>query len=229
MKYLFSFVLILFALTDFTWSQNPIGNPFINNFSRKVYQGGTENWDIHQDNKRGIMYFANFDGLLEYDGDQWQIYELNNRTIARSLLILENRIYVGGQGDFGFFAPDSLGSLKYHSLIPLITVEADRNFDDIWNIHNARNKNMGLIFVSPERIFVFKEERISVIEPLKNQFEFSFYPGRKNLFVYEKGIGLLTINTTGTLDTIPGGYLFEYKNHPIRYPLIAVHLNRRVQ
>ena len=31
-----------------------------------------QNWDILQDN-RGIMYFANTKGLLEFDGKNWRV------------------------------------------------------------------------------------------------------------------------------------------------------------
>ena len=43
------------------------GEPFIRNYTPKEYGADVQNWGITQDDQ-GVMYFANNDGLLEYDG-----------------------------------------------------------------------------------------------------------------------------------------------------------------
>ncbi len=48
-----------------------LGIPEITYFNRRVYNGATQNWDITQ-SKSGFMYFANNNGVLEYDGG-WEI------------------------------------------------------------------------------------------------------------------------------------------------------------
>ena len=63
---------IFFAVLFFhamTWGQNTIGLPEIINYSKQAYKAGTQNWDICQD-KNGILYFANNEGLLSFDGDR---------------------------------------------------------------------------------------------------------------------------------------------------------------
>ncbi|MFK7982561.1 MAG: hypothetical protein AB8G86_21450 [Saprospiraceae bacterium] len=80
-----------------------IGIPFTTNYPNEIYQAGTQNWDIDQ-HPNGFMFFANNNGLLQFDGLNWELFPLNNKTIARSIHITkEGRIYVGGQGTFGFF------------------------------------------------------------------------------------------------------------------------------
>ena len=44
-----------------------IGLPFNKNYDKQTYNAGTQNWDITQDD-RGFMFFANNDGILEFDG-----------------------------------------------------------------------------------------------------------------------------------------------------------------
>ena len=90
-----------------------IGLPQIINFSSENYHAGAQNWKIDQD-EQGIMYFANNEGLLTFNGGNWQLYQLPNKTNLRSVAIAKNgRIYVGGQDEIGFFYPDQTGQLKF--------------------------------------------------------------------------------------------------------------------
>ncbi|HEX2629642.1 MAG TPA: triple tyrosine motif-containing protein [Chitinophagaceae bacterium] len=127
-------LLVTIALLHITVSgQNTIGIPNIVNYSKQVYNAGSQNWNIVQD-KQGILYFANNDGLLSFDGVFWRTYKLPNRTIARSVAIgSDNRIYIGGQKEIGYFYPGANGELVYTSLNKLIPAK-DNDFADVWNI-----------------------------------------------------------------------------------------------
>lgn len=114
-------------------SQNTIGIPAVVNYTKQVYNAGSQNWGIAQ-GKNGIIYFANNDGLLSFDGNFWRRYYLPNKTKVRSIAVdKNNRIYVGGQSEIGFFAADEKGTLNYTSLMPLIPA-GGKDFTDIWNI-----------------------------------------------------------------------------------------------
>lgn len=116
-----------------SFSQNTIGIPNIVNYSKQVYNAGSQNWNIVQDHQ-GILYFANNDGLLSFDGVFWRTYRLPNKTIARSLAVgSDNRIYIGGQGEIGYFYAGANGELAYTSLNRLIPAK-DNDFADVWNI-----------------------------------------------------------------------------------------------
>ena len=98
-------------------AQNTIGLPKIINYNKTDFHGGLQTWDIEQD-KNGCMYFANNEGLLSYDGTFWNVHALPNKTIMRSLAIhVDGRIFVGGQGEIGYFTPDEHGFLKYNLII----------------------------------------------------------------------------------------------------------------
>ena len=113
-------------------AQSNIGMPIIKNYLKETYQGGLQTWEIQQD-KSGKLYFANNDGLLVFDGTNWQKISVGNNTIVRSLLIDGERIYAGSQGDFGFFKPNSDGMLAYFSLKRLLKLE-EQSFADVWDI-----------------------------------------------------------------------------------------------
>ena len=115
MKRLFLLVFIPISL----FGQNTIGLPDIINYSKQSFNAGLQNWDIKQD-ANGIVYFANNEGLLSFDGTNWNLYPLPNKTIVRSVTIgFDGKIYVGGQDELGYFSPAENGQLAYHSLTPL--------------------------------------------------------------------------------------------------------------
>src|SRR5687768_16144722 len=111
------YVCLIFCLTSL--SQNTIGLPQIINFNNNQFQGGSQTWDIRQD-EVGRMYFANNEGLLTYDGSSWKIYPQPNKSILRSIALDRTRIYAGGQDELGYFSPDAQGILQYTSLKNLI-------------------------------------------------------------------------------------------------------------
>jgi hypothetical protein len=83
--------------------------------------------------KNGIIYFANNDGLLTFDGNFWRRYSLPDKTKVRSIAIDKDRIYVGGQSELGYFSANEKGALYYTSLMPRIE-EKGKDFTDVWNI-----------------------------------------------------------------------------------------------
>lgn len=152
---LFLFLLLLAARLC---GQNTIGLPEIRNYSKQAYRAGTQSWQIRQDSL-GILYFANNDGLLTYDGAYWHTYPLPNKTIVRSVEVGRGgRIYVGGQDELGYFAPGPNGGLQFHSLKELIP-SADRSFADVWNIVAYDNS---LFFRTSDKIFQFTGEKVTV-------------------------------------------------------------------
>ncbi|HUC80704.1 MAG TPA: SBBP repeat-containing protein, partial [Flavisolibacter sp.] len=102
------------------FGQNTIGIPMIVNYPSQVYNAGSQNWGITQD-KNGILYFANNEGLLTFDGSFWRKFQLPNKTKVRSVAIDKSgRVYVGGQSEIGYFSPNAKGELVYTSLMPLV-------------------------------------------------------------------------------------------------------------
>ncbi len=143
-------------------AQNTIGLPEIIHYTKQAYGGGTQTWGIAQ-GEEGTMYFANNEGLLTFDGARWRIYPLPNATIVRSVLVgPDKNIYVGGQGEFGFFSAGFNAELRYTSLSKQLP-EKDRSLDDVWDIcaangavyFRANNKIVG--YTGNGRLQVFGE------------------------------------------------------------------------
>ncbi len=149
-------LLVLLLLPFGIYSQNTIGFPEVQNFSKRDYKGGLQNWGFSQDEK-GIIYVANNEGLLTYDGKFWNIHPLPNRTIVRSVTVHGPRIYVGGQDEMGYFIPGKNGNLEYHSLVEFISGK-DKSFGDVWDIE-VLNKNV--FFRTAGKIFQLTGESIT--------------------------------------------------------------------
>ncbi len=139
-------------------AQHRVAIPQIINYNSDQYRGGLQNWDIAQD-ANGVMYFGNNEGLLTFNGRYWNIHPLPNATVVRSVAIdANNRIYVGGQDEVGYFEADSTGALGYHSLIGIIP-EPERQFADIWDITVTGND---VFFRANTKILHYKDGRITV-------------------------------------------------------------------
>ncbi|MBK9569639.1 MAG: hypothetical protein IPO53_06735 [Chitinophagaceae bacterium] len=178
-------LILLICLPVTLFCQNTIGLPDVINYSKQAYSGGLQNWDIKQDNN-GILYVANNEGLLSFNGKNWNLYPLPNKTVVRSVEISsDNKIYVGGQDELGYFSPASNGQLKYHSLTQFIPGK-DRSFGDVWDILTFKKD---IYFRTLNKIFKFTNEAVATYNALS---EWS-YLGVCNNHLYAQDIktGLL--------------------------------------
>ena len=108
-------------------------SPIVRSYSVSDYNAGIQNWSIAQD-ERGVMYFGNNNGLLEFDGSAWRLYELPTKGIVRAIYISKDgRIYVGSYEEFGYFVRTPYNTLEYHSLKDEVKDFTFHN-DEIWNI-----------------------------------------------------------------------------------------------
>ncbi|NQX30672.1 triple tyrosine motif-containing protein [Pedobacter boryungensis] len=158
MRYFFLLFLMAILLPFYLKAQDPIGLPQVSSYTSLEYKGGTQNWGIAQD-KNGILYFANNEGLLTYNGAYWKIYPTPNKTIIRSVKIDgSGKIYIGGQDEIGYFSPNEFGILTYHSLKNKIPAK-DRQFADVWDIvFNGKE----IYFRTVNKIIRFNNNKVDV-------------------------------------------------------------------
>jgi len=117
-------ILLFFPLACQAQNRNELGKPFLSVWLSKDYGAEASNWAIVQDD-RGVMYFGNTSGILEYDGVSWRLIQFPNRSVCCSLAKdAKNCIYAGGVGDFGYLVPDRIGQMRFVSLLPKVPEEA---------------------------------------------------------------------------------------------------------
>lgn len=136
----------------------------ITNYAPRVYHGGTQNWKVAQ-HPNGWMYFGNNYGLLEYDGESWNLYGIWSSSVIRSIDIHEDgRIFVGGTNEYGMFTANQRGGLDYKPLSQHIP-DMYKEFGEAWNIMllggNIYVQTHNHIFIQSED----DENDFSVVEP----------------------------------------------------------------
>ena len=176
------FLIIIYLFT--ANAQNNEGTPFIRNYATNEYGQEPNNWAILQD-KRGIMYFGNTGGVLTFDGVNWDIIQISNKSVVRSLAIDSlGTIYVGAVGEFGYLKTNQTGELEYQSLLNLIP-KNERDFADVWKTYATPE---GIYFQTFEKIFKLKNNTVKIWKPTTS-YHLSFYVNN-NFYVVEREQGL---------------------------------------
>lgn len=129
---------------------------YFQNYSIADYKAGNQNWDI-QKSDDGKIYVANNDGLLEFDGSNWNLWKLPNNTTIRSVFVDNKKIYVGSYEEFGYFSRNNEGLLEYKSLINLAENSEKLN-QEFWQIVKYKN---AVIFRSFARIYKFEDGKLA--------------------------------------------------------------------
>ncbi|SDT00628.1 Y_Y_Y domain-containing protein [Mucilaginibacter mallensis] len=156
---IFFIAIYLFSVSP-AFAQTTIGLPAIRNYKSNDYNAATQIYDAKQD-KAGILYFANDDGLLTFDGNYWKVYPMPNHTSIKSIAIdASGKIYAGGQDEVGYFYPNQYGVLKFHSIKKLLPLQA-KQFADIWDIIIDGDH---VFFRTIEAIFQYKNNHITVFD-----------------------------------------------------------------
>ncbi|HAN18172.1 MAG: hypothetical protein A2X13_07690 [Bacteroidetes bacterium GWC2_33_15] len=146
--------LIVFLQLPLIAQINKNGIPFIQNFSKDDYNAHEQNWAVCADN-RGVVYFGNHEGVIEYDGINWNTIPVTNNSTIRSLAVDSlGTIYVGAVGEFGYLAPDTYGKMKY---ISLFNKNIDSlNVGDVWKTYCIGSETY---FCAGSSIFKFKNKK----------------------------------------------------------------------
>lgn len=154
-------LLIKFQLGGLCQFSN-LGNPPIISYPKSETKAGTQTWGIAEDNF-GYTWFANNSGLLKFDGYRWDIFPVPNNTIVRSVVCdnKEHKVYVGSQGEFGFFSADKRGNFKYTSLSQRLN-QKDRKFEDVWQTINSKH---GIFFRTNYQIFRYHNGKTYAVFP----------------------------------------------------------------
>lgn len=185
--------IALFLLVTNVYAQSKL--PPVVNFSVEDYKGGNQNWGV--DTSGQIIYVANNEGLLEFDGVNWYLNRLPNRTIVRSVKVVDNKIYTGSYEEFGYWERTEDGSLEYTSLSKELNQE-DIASQSIWDIYEFNNK---IVFKSFGILYVYDFKDVKVVKPYGILLAASVIDNR--FFVHGKDKGLLEL-VNDELVLVPG-------------------------
>lgn len=170
------FCIVLFLICSCVFSQEL---PPIVKYAPSTYGAGNQNWMISQDESH-YLFFANNEGLLEFNGSNWELYPSPNETILRSVKVIGDKVYTGSYMEFGYWTRQATGKLKYTSLSNVIK-KSILDEEQFWNILKY---DQWVIFQSLERIYIYdtKTGLFKIIAP-KDKITKSF--GTKNSIYFQ--------------------------------------------
>ncbi len=179
------------------WPSGPVhaqsaqGYPVVHRYRPFEYGHNPNNLDLTLSDE-GLLYVANQDGLLEYDGSVWKFISLpRGRTPTRLALSDDGTILIGATGDIGVLASDSLFRPSFQSLFASSTEETG-SFDGVEQIISVRS---AVFFVTPGRIFLKTRDSIRALTP--NAPIQSAFTNQDTLFVSLWGRGLTRYEARG--------------------------------
>ena len=136
-----------------------LGASPLRNYHFREYGAHAQNWAIAQD-PRGVMYFGNSRGVLEYDGVEWRFVPVSNHSIVRSLAIDDSgTVFVGAVGELGYLRRDAVTTV-YVSLVGELAPE-ERDFTDVWRTFALRDS---VFFWTRGRLFCWRGGRFRSFE-----------------------------------------------------------------
>jgi len=179
-----AFILCLPGFTPSKAQDKAYGIPQTEYFSRRAYGAATQNWCITQGHN-DMLYFANNDGVLEYDGVRWKLYQDMGAYVIRSVKSIGDRIYAGTFGELGYFSSENNQNLSFTSLAD----DELRSYADYWNIHSWNGK---IIFHSEQALCIFENDSLLKVIPSGSGFTGSFLVNGLML-VYDETVGLMEV------------------------------------
>ncbi|OYU97509.1 MAG: hypothetical protein CFE21_04235 [Bacteroidetes bacterium B1(2017)] len=202
LKRLLFLLLALGASNCALLAQFLTGAPLVKNFPKQVYNAGTQTWDICEGDN-GLVFFANNNGLVLFDGKQFSNYPLPKNTILRSIFFepKTRRIYAGGQNELGYFSFQTNGTLIFTSLSNLLP-EGTKGFEDVWGIEFLDGK---LFFQTSRQVFSYDGQSISSLKPSDNLLENLYFLTNRllvsdalgGIFEYKKGVFSPLVQASG--------------------------------
>lgn len=193
---LFKFFLIISFLSLIPASirsqadEKYLGVPVLRNYLPKEYKAHNQNWAIAEDS-RGIMYFGNSGGLLEFDGYRWKLIAIPNSVVKSLAVDQSDNIFVGSADDFGYLKTGKDGTKSYISLLENLQ---DKAIGHVWHIYTLKD---AVFFCTKSHIIRFRfpagignKPEVTVWRP--NSRFMVCYKADNRLFVQDKGFGLYT-------------------------------------
>ena len=162
-KYLIIILLINASVNIFAQEKGLILSKF---YSSKDYNAGTQNWTIAQD-KKGIMYFGNYAGVLKYNSVNWQQINVSNNLSVRCLPFDKNNIlFVGAHNEVGYLSPwyRTIGAYIGYSIFVIMLIALIVKLYTIKLIRERNKLEKQKLEITDQR------DKLAVINATKNKF-----------------------------------------------------------
>ncbi len=126
----------------------------------------------------GQLHVGGSDGIHSFDGRRWQFMPMPNGDIVRSLVHDGNdRLYVGGYGQFGYARRQANGTREFIDLTPPEEeLPGDNILADIWNL-----------LITPEGVYFAGLHHLFLYDPEQGDIRTWYHPDRFGAVVHHNG------------------------------------------
>lgn len=183
---------LYFLLFFISWNLFSQELPPVINFDPVEYEAGNQNWMISQASNKKI-YIANSEGLLEFNGSEWNLYPVPNNTIVRAVRVVDDKIFTGAYMEMGYWKEDARGILVYTSLTEKFPQKVNDG-EQFWHIEHVGEtvvvqsfEGIYLYDLEGEEITVLKTPEGAVLNLMKLNGRIYFQISEQGLFTVEKG------------------------------------------
>ena len=181
------------------------GTPLLRRYLPEDYNATPQHWAVASD-KDGRLFVGNAEGVLRYDGEQWQLIQLPGKQVGRELATgRDGRIYVGSYDTFGWLreAPD--GDIVYQELMTTAGLKGRaRNVGNVWQVVVADD---GVYFRTEHALHFIGYDRARVRQWPMAENQRSIYAQGRTLYGRLDGIGFARFDD-GKYVLEPGGAQF---------------------
>ncbi len=190
------------------------GFPLIRTYAPSLRDASTQNFDVARD-PRGVVYAANAAGVLVYDGAWWRLVAAGRPEIAFAVESDEaGRVAVGGADELGYLAPDSTGTPRYVSLLPLVPA-AQRKFGQVLDIAAVPG---GFAFMTETALLLWDGKAVAAVATYAGDPPYArAWTIDGTTYVWEHASGLLRL-AGGRRVPVPGGEAFRGRRIDLLLP-----------
>ncbi|MHA7059867.1 helix-turn-helix and ligand-binding sensor domain-containing protein [Aquimarina sp. M1] len=187
------FLFYLFQFFSFSQSIENKILPEIIHYDTKSMGFGAQSWDIGQD-ENGIIYIANENNILIFDGTEWNPVATNSAMVNRSLFVKnKDSIYFGADGQFGLLLNQKYGTYDI-SILNGDDKGVSDSSEECWRIHGVNDQ---AIFQTFSNLYINQGNIITKI-PAPCCFRWS-YKINDDLYVNDYKHGVFKLSGTSLL------------------------------
>ena len=165
-------LVLLFATTFLSvlaFGQNRPVVP-VTNYEAAELDFHPQNWQVVRDH-RGMVYVANGEGVLEFDGHDWTEIQAHNLSGFLSLDTDSiGRVYCGGISDLGYLSADARGKTQFESLADQLP-DSLADFTHVWTTTCVGDR---VFYMCRDRLLVFRNHQFEMAIRPHSVFTWSY-------------------------------------------------------
>jgi len=196
------FILICVTVFPTPAFSGNVGSPYIQQVVLNNYGFQNDNHKIIKD-RNGLIYIANTNGLLQYDGSFWEMVKVPG--IPYMDIDSNGIIYVGGNNDFGKIASDKSGKPVFISLKD----SSEKDLGNFGQIKQVYTQDNIVYFCNKNLLFKWDGDHIEVLDTGKAELQ--LFKVRGHIILEKSGQEILKL-INDDFRSLPGSSAFAEKD-----------------